>query len=139
MFAFALQRFVVGMPRSLSESGGTPCRASAPALPLSELLAGGATQADPSAAVLPAPIKTSDGTASTTNQASPGEPLIQRNAIKDDGARIEETGTRGEPRRITHWPEGPRKLNDEIMPGDGSGSELSRRTAGKRFWSPCFF
>lgn len=73
--------------------------------------------------------------ASSTTLAEPGEPVVQRNVIEDDGARIEETRVRGQVQRITVTPKVGSKASYEILPGDGSGSESSRSSAGKRVWN----
>jgi hypothetical protein len=75
------------------------------------------------------------GTSSTTTQDGPGEPVIQRNVIEDEGSRIEETRVRGQLQRVIVTPKVGAPVRYEIMPGDGSGSEASRSTAGKRVWN----
>ncbi|MES2889594.1 MAG: DUF2782 domain-containing protein [Pseudomonadota bacterium] len=66
----------------------------------------------------------------------PGEPVVQRTVIEDEGSRIEETRVRGQLQRVTVTPKvGNNRTSYEILPGDGSGSEASRTTAGKRVWN----
>lgn len=88
----------------------------------------------------PAPTRRSTSADKTSNAASttlaaPGEPVVQRNVIEDDGSRIEETRVRGQVQRITVTPKIGSKASYEILPGDGSGSESSRSSAGKRVWN----
>jgi Protein of unknown function (DUF2782) len=73
-------------------------------------------------------------TAAPTKPPAP-TPVVQRNVIEDDGSRIEETRVRGQVQRITVTPKIGSKASYEILPGDGSGSESSRSSAGKRVWN----
>jgi hypothetical protein len=146
MFALDLQRFFARTSRSRRQGGRLPCQsgtlALALALALCGLLAGGAAQAQAAAenaAGTSASMRPSAGTTSTITQAGPGEPVIQRNVIEDDASRIEETRIRGHIRRITVSPKSNSKLSYEIMLGDGSGSEASRGSAGKRVWNVLYF
>jgi hypothetical protein len=70
-----------------------------------------------------------------TPKAGPDEPVVQRGVIEDEGARIEELRVRGQVQRIRVTPKGGGAVGYEIMPGDGSGSEASRSTSGKRVWN----
>ncbi len=85
------------------------------------------------AATETAPVKPAATT--PTTQAGPSEPVVQRSVFEDDGSRIEETRVRGRVQRITVTPKVGTTVSYEILPGDGSGSEASRSTAGKRVWN----
>lgn len=140
MFALDLPRFFIRTGRSLRQGGYIPRQSSA--LALCGLLAGGTAPtlaAEDSRAATLAAIRPSAGTPYTTTQASPGEPVIQRNIIEDDASRIEETRVRGQIRRITVSPKASSKLSYEIMLGDGPGSESYRSSAGKRVWNVLYF
>ena len=142
MFALDPQRFFARTSRSLRLGGCLPCQSGTLALALCGLLAGGAAQAlaaAENAAGASASMRPSAGTTSTITQAGPGEPVIQRNVIEDDASRIEETRIRGQIRRITVSPKSNSKLSYEIMLGEGSGSEASRGSAGKRVWNVLYF
>ena len=123
MFALDLPHFFIPTARSPRQGCHLPRQSSALALALCGRLAGGTAQA----------------LAAEDSQAGPNEPVIQRNVLEDDASRIEETRVRGQIRRITVSPKANSKLSYEIMLGDGSGSESSRSSAGKRVWNVLYF
>lgn len=82
------------------------------------------------------PPGTRPGARPSTLPWQPGEPAVQRTVIEDEGSRIEETRVRGQLQRVIVTPKvGNSRTSYEILPGDGSGSEASRSTAGKRVWN----
>lgn len=126
-------------PTSLPPSLARQMRHAAPLLACLGLWAGTSfgAQAQPSTPSAPPaePAANRPSTKTTTSQAGPGEPVVQRSVIEDEGSRIEETRVRGQLQRITVTPKVGSKTSYEILTGDGSGSEASRSTAGKRVWN----
>ncbi len=74
-------------------------------------------------------------TAAKAKEVTSAEPEVRHVVIEGNSSRIEETRVRGQVQRITVTPKGHNSTSYLILPGDGSGSESSRNSAGKRVWN----
>jgi hypothetical protein len=82
--------------------------------------------------------------ASDRTATPPGEPVVQRTVIEDEGSRIDELKVRGQTQRITVQPKVGTTKAYQIITSDGARSlsdshGASNGSAGKRVWQVLSF
>jgi hypothetical protein len=89
------------------------------------------------ALLLPCPAHAAGDPAAAEQAPAPGEPVVRRTVIEDDGSRIEELKVRGETQRVTVTTKGPLGSRYDILVPQGGSNRGDN--AGRRVWSVMAF